>query len=278
MHRSAILNTKARSVRPLEVSSVRKALLILGSFSKSHACWSVSELARALQMPKSTTHNLLRTLDRFGFVKQSAADKRYYLGPKVYELGVLFAQSDEIIVRAPAYLRELVEQTGETAKLGLLSGGRVVVAAAVESSYQLHTRGDVGSSWPLHSTSLGKAILSILSPVEVNAIVKRHGLPRVTARSITSLSALQQAIHEIQERGYAVDNSENEEGVYCIAVPLPAPAGGAPASLSISGPSARLTPKKLQGWLPLLSHTAQQVALPATLSTTHTAAQPASHR
>jgi len=278
MYRSVALNVRVDSTQSSEVSSVRKALQILGAFSRSHTCWSVSDLARALQMPKSTTHNLLRTLDRFGFVKQNAEDKRYCLGPKVYELGVLFAQSDEIITRAPPYLRELVQQTGETVKLGLLAGGRVVVAAAVESSYQLHTRGDVGSSWPLHSTSLGKAILSILSPVEVNAIVKRHGLPRVTARSITTLSALQQAIVEIQKRGYAVDNSENEEGVYCIAVPLPAPAGGAPASLSISGPSVRLSPKKLQDWLPFLSQTAQQIAFPATPSKTPPAAQGASQR
>lgn len=251
---------RARSEKSYEVSSVRKALQILCSFSMQQPHMSLSQLSRLLNMPKSTTHNLLRTLEHFGFVRQDGQDKRYRLGSRVCELAALFSHSTDVIANILPHLRQLAGQTRETVKLGLLSGGRVLVAAAVESSYELHTRGDVGSSWPLHSTGLGKAILASLSASEVGMIIDRHGLAPLTDRTITLRRELDRCLGEIRSQGHALDCEENEHGVLCIAVPLPVHAGGAPASISISGPSIRLSPQKLRAWAPLLANTAGMIA------------------
>jgi IclR family acetate operon transcriptional repressor len=251
---------RARSKKNYEVSSVRKALQILCSFSVQQPHMSLSQLSRLLHMPKSTTHNLLRTLEQSEFVRQDGQDKLYRLGSRVCELAALFSHSTDVIANILPHLRRLAGQTGETAKLGLLSGGRVLVVAAVESSYQLHTRGDVGSYWPLHSTGLGKAILASLSPLEVSMVIGRHGLAQLTDRTIISRRELKRCLGEIRNQGYALDCEENEHGVLCIAVPLPVHAGGAPASISISGPSIRLSPQKLRDWAPLLANTAGMIA------------------
>ena len=111
------------------------------------------------------------------------------------------------------HLRRLQDRSGETVKLGALSSGQVLVLAAVESTQQLHTRGDVGRRWALHSSGLGKAILSQLDDVEIDLIVTQHGLPRLTPRTLNSRAQLGVALAEIRAAGYARDWEENEPGV-----------------------------------------------------------------
>lgn len=235
---------------------------ILCAFTWERPAWSLSELSATLKIPKSTAHNLLRTLECFDFVRRNPEDKRYHLGLRVYELGLLFSPSTELVAAAFPHLRRLADQTRETVKLGILAEGEVLVAAAVESSLLLHTRGDVGSRWPLHSTGLGKAILAMLSEAEVRAVVKRHGLPRFTEHTIVGPEELERTLEEVRARGYAVDLEENELGVQCVAVPLPLPSstGGIVASLSVSGPSTRLTPERLDEFAELLADGAKTLS------------------
>lgn len=237
--RSLILNSNGPRQK-YEVNSVRKALEVLCAFTPETPSWSVSELARCLHLPKSTTHNLLRTLHALDFVRQRSTDREYYLGPKVYELGLVFSDSSNLISRALPHLRELAEQTQETVKLAELSDGQVLVVAAVESKQQLHTRGDVGRRWPVHSSSLGKAMLSCLPPAEVRTIVERCGLPRFSERTITTLEQFEKTLEKIHHRGYALDWEENEVGVRCIGASIYDPLRQTVASISVSSPSVRL--------------------------------------
>ncbi len=263
-NRSAMLKhlPSDRQRKRYEVGSVRKAVELLCAFTSESPIRSLSELSRQLQLPKSTTHNLLRTLQQFEFVSQDERSKRYRLGSKMFELGMLFQHNMELEAKALPHLRRLAAQTGETVKLALLSGGRALVVAAVESSQQLHTRGDIGLSWPLHSTSLGKAILACLSPEEVASIVDWQGLPRLTDRTITTLEDLERSLEKISREGYALDCQENEKGVNCVAVPLPSThlAGGIVASLSVSGPSSRLTPGEFDELVTLLADKAKMIS------------------
>lgn len=258
--RSAILNTPRRvSSDAYEVSSVRKALQILGSFNARQPQWTLSALSRLVALPKSTTHNLLHTLEKFDFVQRGEDGRHYVLGPKIYELGGLYWHSTEMAERATPHLRRLAAQTGETAKLGVLSDGRVLVIAAVESTYELHTRGDVGSSWWLHSTALGKAILASLSGSEIDGIVAQHGLPRVTAATVGERRSLDRAIEEVRRQGYAIDWEESERGVCCVAMPVSKARGIPPMSLSVSGPLVRLSRDALQSLVPHLTRAVEAI-------------------
>src|SRR5207253_3490069 len=130
-----------------EVASVRKALDLLESFSFENPAWTLSALARRLEIPKSTAHNLLRTMQSFDLVRQDVETRSYRLGARVMELGLLFARSTEMLTHARPLLRCLAEETQETVKLGMLSSDQVLILAAIESAENLHTRGDVGKRW-----------------------------------------------------------------------------------------------------------------------------------
>ena len=257
--RSVSLNTDD-SRQKYEVNSVRKALELLCAFTPETPSWSVSELARCLRLPKSTTHNLLRTLHALDFVRQRSTDREYCLGPKVYELGLVFSDSSKLISRAFPHLRKLADETQETVKLADLSDGQVLVVAAIESKQQLHTRGDVGRRCPVHSSSLGKAMLSALPPSELRAIIERRGLPRFSERTITSLEQLEKTLERIRHQGYALDWEENEVGVRCVGASIHDRLGQTVASVSVSSPSVRLNEARISGLAASVVRTARAIS------------------
>lgn len=230
---------KADRLQP--VAAVAKALRILCAFDSETPSLSVSDVSRRLAMPKSTAHNLLRSLEAYDFLHQDAADRRYRLGPRLFELSRLFAHHTPLLAAARPYLQRLAAQTRETVKLGILIEDQVLVLAAIESPYQLHTRGDEGKRAPLHCTGLGKAILAALPPDQVRRIAARRGLPRYTPRTITAPERLQEELASIRARGYALDREEHEAGVVCVAAPIPEAHGGLWASISVSAPISRVT-------------------------------------
>jgi len=123
---------------------VEKALRLLSTFSLASPQWALSDLAREQGMPKSTAHNLLKTLQAFDLIRQDPEDRVYRLGPRALEMGFLYARSTELLGQARPHLRRLAERSRETVKLGMLSDSQVLIVAAVESTHQLHTRGDIG--------------------------------------------------------------------------------------------------------------------------------------
>lgn len=234
--------------RKYAVSSVEKALRLLAAFSMARPHWTVSELGREFGLPKSTAHNLLQTLQAFDLIRQDPEERGYRLGPRAMEMGLVFARSSEVFAQARPVLRRLAERSRETVKLGMLSDDQVLIVAAVESTHQLHTRGDAGTRWPLHSTSLGKAILSALPIGEAEGLAAQRGLRRYTDRTVTDWSALRAELGLIRERGYAMDLEENEAGVRCVAAPFVDPLRGGVGAVSLSGPSVRIGDGDLDGF------------------------------
>jgi len=243
--RSVILNESQRQPATCEVGAVRKALEILCQFTAETPSLSVSDLSRRLKMPKSTAHNLLRTLGGYDFLKQDPGDRRYRLGPRLYELGLRFSHGTRMVSVALPHLRRLADLTKETVKLGVLSGREVLILAAIESPYQLHTRGDEGLRAPLHCTGLGKAMLARLPDQEVREIVSGRGLPRFTPHTISTVAGLKKELERIRAAGYTVDLEEHELGVVCVAVSLADAAAGTLAALSVSAPTSRLSGERI---------------------------------
>lgn len=243
-----------------EVSSVRKALEILCAFTPETSRLAVSDLSRALSIPKSTVHNLLHTLQNLQFLEQDPADRSFALGPKVFELGLLFSRSMTLIRQAFPHMRRLADQTKETVKLAMLTHGEGLVLEAIESPYQLHTRGDIGRRAALHCSSLGKALLASLSDPEITEIVAQRGLARFTNRTITQLSRLQEEVRGIRSSGYALDWEENEEGVCCAAVAIADASGRTSSAVSISGPTSRISEGRLVEFAQMVAETARAIS------------------
>jgi DNA-binding IclR family transcriptional regulator len=253
------MNTPTEKAKDYQVASVRKALELLCAFSTAGSILTVTDLSRYLSIPKSTTHNLLRTLQSLSFVTQNE-EKRFCLGPRVFELGLLFSRDTQLVARAMPHLRRLADETKETVKLAILSNDELLVVAAIESPYQLHTRGDQGLRAPLHCTSLGKALLALLPGEEPREIAARRGMPRFTPRTITSLNRLEEELSQIRRLGFALDREEHEEGVLCAAAGFIEPSSGVLGAISISGPGTRITESRLLEFGAIVREAARDIA------------------
>ena len=266
-------DTKAHNVE-YEVMAVRKALAILCAFTPTTPALTVTEISHQLDLPKSTAHNLLRTLKHFGFITQEPKEKVYRLGHKIFELSELFSHNTQLVNYAMPHLRRLAEQTKETVKLGIPSGGGVLVIASIESSFMLHTRGDEGRRALLYCTGLGKAWLATLPDEEIRELVTHSGLKLLTARTITTMDRFEQEIAKVRACGYAIDQEENEQGVCCVAACALDPYGRARAAISVSGPASRITRNRISKLAALVMDTARALSAPQEGSATKGRRQP----
>ncbi|NIH81882.1 IclR family transcriptional regulator [Amycolatopsis viridis] len=238
------------------VQSLRRAFELLERLADTGGEASLSELAASSGLPMPTIHRLIRTLVQLGYVRQNT-NRRYALGARLIRLGE--NASMQFGAWARPLLAELVEVTGETANLAVLERDEVVYVSQVPSKHSMRMFTEVGRRVLPHGTGVGKAILSQLPTEEVRALLSRTGMPAYTDHTFTDPDALLAHLAQVAAQGYAVDESEQELGVRCVAVPLTGTP--APAAVSVSGPSGRLTLDAVSRIAPLVQATA------ATLST-----------
>jgi IclR family transcriptional regulator, acetate operon repressor len=237
------------------VQSLERAFVLLELMAEDGGEVPLSRLAVASGLPLSTIHRLVRTLVARGYVRQLPS-RRYVLGPRLIHLGE--SSSRTIGSWARARLEDLVDGTGETANMAMLDGDRVVYVAQVPSRHSMRMFTEVGRRVHLHCTGVGKALLAQLPRDTARELVRRAGLPRRTPRTITDVDELVTELDRVSAQGYAVDDGEQETGVRCIAVPVPA--ATTQTALSISGPEGRVTMEAVPQLAELLRDTAARLA------------------
>lgn len=237
------------------VQSLDRAFELLERLADAGGALGLSQLAASTQLPLTTIHRILRSLSAAGYVRQEPS-RRYALGPRLIRLGEVASRA--VGSWATPHLTELVHQIGETANMAVLEGDAVVYIAQVPSPHSMRMFTEVGRRVMAHCTGVGKALLSQLDDEEVRELVGRTGMPPTTARTLTSPDLLLAELAEVRLRGYSVDNAEQEEGVRCVAAPLPATP--ARLAISVSGPSGRLTRERVPQIAPLVLRAAAQLA------------------
>jgi IclR family transcriptional regulator, acetate operon repressor len=233
------------------VQSVDRAFALLECLADGGGSLSLSELAARSGMPMPTIHRLMRSLVNQGYVRQEPT-RHYAIGPRMIRLGESAGRM--LGSWATVRLNTLVQQFGETTNMAMLDGDSAVYVSQVPSPQAMRMFTEVGRTVPLHSTGVGKAILSMLSDDDVTAIMERTGMPARTERTITDTPALLASLETVRELGYAIDDGEQELGVRCVAVPIE----GLPfkAALSVSGPSSRVTIEQTATMAPVMQQTA----------------------
>ncbi|MFB4320036.1 IclR family transcriptional regulator [Actinomadura sp. 21ATH] len=237
------------------VRSLERAFELLEHLADAGGEMALSELTEVSGLPMPTIYRLMRTLVNRGYVRQEPS-KRYALGPRLIKLGEGAGRLLGSWAR-PALTR-LVDEVGETANMAILEGDEAVYVAQVPSRHSMRMFTEVGRRVRPHCTGVGKALLSQLPERRVREILGRTGMEPQTPNTFTDPDALVAELARIRERGYAVDDEEQEIGVRCVAVPLP----GAPAltALSVSGPSARMKPETVDDVVPVMRDVAKRFA------------------
>jgi len=223
------------------VQSLERALDLLEALALGREL-GITELAASAGLAPSTTHRLLATLVKRGYVTHNAANGRYLLGFKLAEVGSgLEHRLSRLRAAARPHLEAIQRETGETVNLVVLDADRVVYVDQVEGSRSVRMFTAVGASAPAHTTGSGKAIMAFGAPDELHRrYAGREPLARLTPRSLTTIEALEQDFARIRRRGYAVDNEEHEDGVGCVACPVFDHTGAPIAAMSVSGPTSRI--------------------------------------
>jgi DNA-binding IclR family transcriptional regulator len=252
--------TASEKTSPYKIQVLDRALAIINAIAESRTDASLAELAEIVKLHKSTVHRILMILESYRVVDRDPQGGRYRLGLRLFELGTIAIGSFNIRDRARRHLERLLYEVDETVHLCVLDGGEVLYVDKFEPSRSVRMASRIGRRNPAHCTAVGKAILSLLSEREVDDILRRHGLPRLTPNTITTPAELKVELQAVRRRGYSIDNEEVEEGVRCVGAAVLDHAARPIAAVSVSAPSFRLPPEKVEVVAALVSRVAQALS------------------
>jgi DNA-binding IclR family transcriptional regulator len=197
---------------------VGRTLDFIELFADQKRPLSSSEIARLLDIPASSCHDVLQALQERGYIYEITPRGGYYPTLRIYEIAKTIAAHDPVVLRADILLRELRDTMDESVLLAKVSGRQATYLLVFEPSHTLRYRVGVGDNVRnLHGTSAGKALLGSLSAAELSAFLKSANLPRLTPKTITAKSALREEIVSGNKRGWFVNREESQEGVTTIS-------------------------------------------------------------
>ena len=238
---------------------LHKTLDILETIRETHSGLGLSDLARAVGLPKPTAYRIIATLEGRGYLARNPAG-HYQMTRKLFDLQQNESEEQSLMRIAPKQMEKLVASCRETVNLGILDAGEVVVISTLESPQSIRMTSKVGNRRHLHSTALGKVLLSALSEKEVERLIRLQGLPRLMPKTLTTRDALSAELALVRKQGYAVDNEENEPGGRCIAAPIIGHDGRVLAALSISAPIFRMDLSRARNLVPELVEACRMIS------------------
>jgi IclR family acetate operon transcriptional repressor len=242
-----------------QVQSLTRGLSILEALGKAEGGLTLTDIAHRVALAPSTAHRLLSTLEKMGYVYQAGDLGLWYVGLQAFAVGTTFLSNRDFVAQSHPYMRRLMEQSGETANLGILDGTEAVFIDQVQCREMMRTIVKLGSRVPLHASGVGKAIFASLPDEQIDAILKVKGLPRITDNTITSPETMWASVRVIRQRGWSFDDEEHAAGTRCVASPIYDEHAEVLGAISLAGPSSRLPDPRIKQLGPLVAHTAEEI-------------------
>jgi IclR family acetate operon transcriptional repressor len=242
------------------VKPVAKALHTLVVLGEAERDLSLAEVCARVEIPKTTVFRYLQTLVEYGFVNYNPSTDKYSLGLKLWSLGQVASSRTRLHELARDHMQRLREEFDETVNLGVIEGREIVYLGMAESRRALRMHAQLGGRDPVYSTSLGRAILAFLPETDWH-----HHLPSrltpMTQKTVTTLATLRAILFETKQRGYAIDDGENEENARCIGAPILNDHRVPIAAISISAPASRLNEENIPQVARAVMDTAHRISL-----------------
>lgn len=242
------------------VTSVARAMHVLEAFAGQPEGVPLSRLAGRLGYGKASLSKILATLVREGFVRQDPLTGRFHLGWRLLALAFGHAERVGLPALCLPILQAVADDTDELVQLAVVEGDQLLFVAKAEGpGQQMRMLPLVGVAPPVHATASGKVWLAHLPETEALAIARRHGLPRLTPRTLTSQAKLVEQLRAARARGYAIVDEELVEGGRAAAAPILV-AGRPMGAVAVSGPTFRLSVARLHRVAPRLKRAAAELA------------------
>jgi DNA-binding IclR family transcriptional regulator len=235
-------------------------MAILECLDTSRRGLNISEVSRKLEMPKSSVHVLMVTLERLGYIRRAPNGRDFCLALKTYALGQKMARMVSVGEIALPHMEQLTRQIHLTTNLAVLDRDQGVFIQKTEPPNVIGFDTYVGRRMDLHCTSLGKVILAFSSAESTQHVFRKKKFARYTPKTITSAQELKKEITRVQELGYAVDNEEEELGARCVGVPVLHESKRFIAALSVAGTVAEIPVNYIEKVVADLRQTAAAIA------------------
>jgi IclR family acetate operon transcriptional repressor len=244
------------------VQSVDRALSIIETLAEDDEGYRLSDLAVRTGLSTSTAHRLLATLEKRRFVQFDRHESKWHVGAQSFSVGATFARRRNFTAQAIPYLRKLLDLTRETANLAVVDDEAIIVLTRIESREIMRSLTKVGGRVAMVASGVGKAVLATYSDEDVNAIICRQGMPRLTEKSIVRPGELFRELQTIRRLGYAVDDEEARMGLRCVAAVIYSHCSEPLAAISVSGMTSRMTDDRLAA----VGRTVREVAAELTIA------------
>lgn len=216
---------------PGTVQSIERAAAILRVLAGGPGRFSLGEISRSLDLAKGTTHGILRTLQRVGFVEQDRVSGRYQLGAALLHLGTSYLDINELRSRSINWADPLAARSGEAVRIGTPLEGRVLVVHHVFRPDDTFQTLDTGTLLPLHATALGKVLLAYRS----GGVLPADDLEAFTRRTVVAPRELATVLEGVREAGWAAEIEELTLGEAAVAAPIRGYGGLVVGAIGVSG-------------------------------------------
>lgn len=226
--------------RPQQILVLPKALSVLESLVLDGPS-TLTDITKSSEVEKAAVYRILNTFEARGYVAKDEVTRQYRPGPNFVGLARAVLDGVDLIQTARPYLVELLSQFGETVNLGTVVDGEVQYLDVLDSRKNLRIARQPGMRDRVHSTALGKAILSTFSESTAEEFLRSIDLEPKTDQTLVEIDVLLEDLARAKKRGYAIDDQENDLGAVCVGAPIVGLPNGAMAAISVSGPAARMT-------------------------------------
>lgn len=239
--------------------AVLRALALLKAFTDEQPELGLAELARLVDLNKTTTYRLLTALESEGLITRNPATESYRLGSEMIALGGRALRANDLRAVSRPELEALADTLGESITLETRVDSEVLILDEVPGSHLVSPHQSIGTRWPVHATSTGKVLLAYLPPDSQEAILEQP-LVQLTDETVVDPKKLQDELDHIREQGYAVVHQELEIGFTAIGAPIWDHNADVIAALSVNGPTARLTPERVPEVVKLVQAAAARIS------------------
>ena len=226
----------------MAVKSADRVLDIFEHLTNFPEGLTVKQLSEDMNWAPSSTIGLVKTLSEREYLSVDSK-KRYSLGPKLINLGMATVSMLDICKVAEPILKDIMHKLGETVFLAVRSGDEIVYIAKENSKRTISTNATVGMRKPLYCTGLGKAFLAFMDEELSEKIMDEIHYEVFTKNTVSSKEVLKKQLKRFRMQGYAIDDGEIEEELWCVAVPIYDVNHRIIAAMSCAGPKTRMLPK-----------------------------------
>lgn len=241
------------------VESLDRGLRVLELFGKEPRAMTLSDVARAADLPRATARRILFTLERAGFV--AGDGKLFRMTPRVLVLAAAYLSSSQVVTILQPVLDRVSTEAQEISSLAILDGHEAVFIARGSPARVFSAGIDIGYRLPAYCTSVGRAMLGKFSDDELTQMIDAMDLVPMTPFTVIDKGKLLATIIADREKGYALVDREAEPGFRSIAVPVRRYDGTIVAAINIGVHVDRVPPAEMiDRFLPVLTRAAASVA------------------